>query len=108
MSQITIASLEADIKKREQELAEVKEQLKKAKLESPDKQLAKELHSMLCTWNHTDGCGWFYEIRNNEDDWSGSAHGQYLMKARSLIGKCKEHNLTVEQAINIFNLVRGV
>lgn len=108
MSQVTIASLEADIAKREQELADAKEQLKKAKLESPDKQLAKELHSMLCRWNHTDGCGWFYEFRNKEDDWSGNAHGQYLIKAQNLIGKCKDHNITVDQAIAFYKLVQGV
>lgn len=108
MSQITIASIEADIAKRKKELVELEQTLTKAKLESPDKQLAKELHGMLCRWNHTDGCGWFYEIKNKEDDWTGHAHGEYLMKAQSLIGKCTEHNITFDYAIEIYKLVKGV
>lgn len=108
MSHNTIASYEADIKKREQELVAAKEQLKKAKLESPDKQLAKELHNMLCYWNHTDGCGWFYEFKDNQHDWTAYAHGQYLLKAQNLIGKCKEHGIAVEEALSIYKLVKGV
>lgn len=108
MTYTTIASIEADIKKREQELAAAKVALEQAKRESPDKQLAKELHGMLCTWNHTDGCGWFYEIKNKEDVWTGHAHGQYLMKARSLINKCTDHNITFDYAIEIYKLVKGV
>lgn len=104
----TIAAIQADIKKHEQDLAAAKAALEKAKLESPDKLLAKELHGMLCQWNHTDGCGWFYEFKNKEDDWTGHSHGQYLIKAQSLIGKCKDHNITVDQAISIYKLVKGV
>lgn len=70
----TIKEIESKIQKHQQELRELEESLIKAKQESPEQQLAKELHGLLCTWNHTDGCGWFYEIKNKEDDWLGHAH----------------------------------
>lgn len=108
MSQVTIASLEADIKKRKQELAEAMAALEKAKLESPDQQLARELHGILCTWNHTDGCGWFYEMKNKEDDWTGRTHGEYLRKAGLFRHACEMRNISVEQAFDIYKLVKGV
>jgi hypothetical protein len=108
MTYQTIASIEADIAKRKKELAEMQTALEKAKQESPEIQLARQLHGMLCTWNHTDGCGWFYEMKNSQDDWTGHAHDQYLTKARVLTNRCKEHNLTADQAIAIYKLVKGV
>ena len=108
MSQITIASIEADIAKRKKELVELEQTLTKAKLESPDKQLAKELHGMLCRWNHTDGCGWFYEMKNNEDDWTGHAHGEYLGRAQKLTHICESDGIAVERAFEMFKLIRGI
>ena len=108
MSQLTIFGIEEQIKKQKQELKELEEKLVKAKLESPDHQLAKELHNMLCTWNHTDGCGWFYEMKNKQDDWNGSAHGTYLKKAQKLLHVCDQEGITVERAIEMYKLVKGI
>lgn len=108
MSSLTIDALEADIKKRERELAEAKAALEHAKKESPDKQLARELHSLLCTWNHTDGCGWFYEFKDKKDDWTGWAHGEYLKKAQRLIHKCNSQGCSPDQALELFRLVKGI
>ena len=108
MSSQTIFGIEEQIKKRQQEIKDLETQLVEAKLQSPDKQLATELHSMLCQWNHTDGCGWFYEFSNKKDNWSGHAHGEYLKKAQSLIHKCEQEGVTVDQAISLFKLVKGI
>lgn len=108
MSKLTIFGIEEQIKKRQQELKELEAQLVEAKLESPDKQLATELHGMLCNWNHTDGCGWFYEFKDKKDDWRGSAHGQYLKKAQNLIHQCEKEGVTVDQAISLFKMVKGI
>jgi len=51
---------------------------------TPEQRLACELHSMMCTWNHTDGCGWFYEIHKNVHDWNRGDHARWLEKARKL------------------------
>ena len=108
MSNLTIFGIEEQIKKHKQELADLEKSLVKAKLESPDHQLAKELHSMLCRWNHTDGCSWFYEMKNNKDDWNGSAHGTYLKKAQKLIHKCEQEDISIDSAIAIYKMVGDV
>lgn len=108
MSSQTIFGIEEQIKKRQQELKDLEGQLVEAKLQSPDKQLATELHGMLCQWNHTDGCGWYYEFKDKKDNWAGSSHGEYLKKAQKLIHKCEQENVTVDQAISLFKLVKGI
>jgi len=47
---------------------------------TPAQKLAEELHKELCGWNHTDGCGWYYE--NSWDEWT---HEKYLKKAEELL-----------------------
>lgn len=108
MSQLTIFDIEEKIKKHKTDLDKLEKELETAKLESPDHQLAKELHSMLCTWNHTDGCGWYYEFKNKQDDWTGRAHGEYLKRAQKLIHACSQEGCTVEKAIGLFKLIRGI
>lgn len=107
MSDLTIFGIEEKIKTHKAEMAKLEKELERAKLESPDHQLAKELHGMLCTWNHTDGCGWFYEMKNKEDDWTGRAHGEYLKRAQKLICQCKDEGIRVESAIAMFKAIRG-
>jgi hypothetical protein len=95
-------------------IAAAEEQIRKAKAElvelatiPEDERLADSLHSTLCTWNHTDGCGWYYEFTNKKPDWDGNEHGWYLAKARLLIGKCKEHGISTSDALSIFKLVKS-
>lgn len=107
MSKLTIFSIEEQIKKHEQGLKDLQAQLVEAKLESPDHQLAKELHSMLCTHNHTDGCGWHYEVHNKIEDWTGHAHSEYLKKAQKLICHCESQGMDVGATLAAFKLVRG-
>lgn len=40
--------------------------------------IAEGLHSKLCHYNHTDGCGWFYGP-------DAGPHAEYREKARALI-----------------------
>jgi hypothetical protein len=104
----TIKEIESKIQKHQQELRELEESLIKAKQESPEQQLAKELHGLLCTWNHTDGCGWFYEIKNKEDDWLGHAHGEYLKKAQRLVHYCNRENVSVEKVILSYKIMKAL
>jgi hypothetical protein len=108
MSTETIASIEAEIALQKELLASLERKLEKAKKESPNCQLAKELHGMLCTVNHTDGCSWFYEVKDGEDDWTGYSHGMYLKKAQKLIHECKQKGVTVEQALELHKLLKGI
>ena len=108
MSELTIFGIEEKIKTHKAEMAKLEVELEKAKLESPDHQLAKELHGMLCTWNHTDGCGWYYEMKGKEDNWTGRAHGEYLARAQKLICKCKEEGIKVEAALSMYKMIKGL
>ena len=107
MSNLTIFAIEEKIKQHEQGLKDLQAQLEVAKLESPDHQLAKELHGMLCTQNHTDGCGWHYEFNNKQDNWSGHAHTEYLKKAQKLISHCDSEGMDITATLAAFKLVRG-
>jgi len=107
MSKLTLFAIEEQIKQHEQGLKDLQAQLIAAKLESPDHQLAKELHGMLCTHNHTDGCGWHYEVKNKKDDWTSHAHSEYLKKAQKMICHCDEHGLDIASTLTAFKLIRG-
>ena len=108
MSQATVFSIEEELRQHKEAISKLEVALEEAKLEPPDQQLAKELHSMLCTWNHEDGCGWYYEITNKKDDWSKDTHGRYLSKARSLMHKCKEQRIDLRTAIDLLKLVKSI
>ena len=68
MSKVTIASVEKRIAETKQELTELEHQLKTYQAEPREQQLARELHDLACNANHTDGCGWYYEIHKGIDD----------------------------------------
>ena len=108
MSKLTLFAIEEKIKQHEQGLNDLKAQLVEAKLEYTDHQLAKELHGILCRWKHTDGCGWHYEMKDKKDDWTGHAHTEYLRKAQKLIHSCEQEGVSVERAIELFKMVKGV
>jgi len=107
MSKLTIFGIEEQIKQHEQGLKDLQAQLEEAKLESPDHQLAKELHSMLCNQNHTDGCGWHYEFTGKKDNWTGHAHSEYLKKAQKMICHCDKEGMDITATLAAFKLIRG-
>jgi hypothetical protein len=56
------AEIESQIREKREELAQLEHALKVAQQEPPEHQLARELHDLLCHWNHTDGCGWHCQL----------------------------------------------
>ena len=52
---------------------------------SEAEELAVALHKKQCRWNHTDGCGWYYEYNKGSHDWNGYSHKEYLTKAHNMI-----------------------
>ncbi len=102
----TVTEIAAEIERRKQELAELENQLDIAKNEPDDYRLARELHALLCRWNHTDGCGWFYEFKDKQDVWTGHAHAEYLGKARKLMHRCKEKSIGYQFAIEVYKMVK--
>lgn len=108
MSNNTVPRLTEEIAELQDKLAQAKLSLRQAKLESPEKQLAVILHDLLCNWNHTDGCGWFYEFKNKIPQWDSYAHADYLEKAERLIARCHRENIAPERAIEIYRLLEAL
>ncbi len=71
----------SEIAELEAKLAEKKKE--KAKFDAmPERQrLAEIIHEKQCTWNHTDGCGWYYESWEKP----GYSRNEYLEKADKLL-----------------------
>lgn len=77
----TINQLEKDIATMQKKVAE----LKSAPQQTVTQKLAVYLHDKLCTWNHTDGCSWYYAIDKGRHNWNDHAHKHYLDKAYKLL-----------------------
>ena len=65
---------------------------------SKDHRLAVFLHDAYCTWNHTDGCEWFYEVKGDVHDWAGLSHQQWLKRARSALKVLDDPDLIMKVA----------
>lgn len=73
---------------------------------SAEHKLAITLHDMLCRWNHTDGCSWYYEGTTARPDWGGHAHGEYLGKALRVVTFCDRCKISTDEAINLLKLMK--
>lgn len=60
---------------------------KKLLQQSPEAQLAIALHGALCHHNHTDGCGWYYAIKDGLPTWEEYSQQEYLKRAHNLLNK---------------------
>ena len=58
--------------------------------------LADLLHEKMCHYNHADGCGWHYEMKNGHHDWSGNAHHEYLKKAQRMLNVVNDPELIAQ------------
>lgn len=97
-----LAQEELDIEITERELAARKLKLAQAKENlislSPTHQLAISLHEKFCNWNHTDGCSWWYAVKDGVHDWSEDSHRSYFNKAHQVMTRLRcepvtEHNV---------------
>lgn len=91
-----ILDFERQLKKKREELKEAK---KEAAERSPLHDLAITLHDMLCNWNHTDGCSWFYE-----KEWTDYTHSKYLEKASRLLLSCEA--IGVKDPIKVLRIAK--
>lgn len=71
---------------------------------TPAQQLALTLHSSQCHLNHTDGCGWEYEVHKGVDDWGGSTHLRWEKKAAEAMRLLPA--FTAEQIIEVARVLR--
>lgn len=95
----------AEIAAHEAEIAELKREQEAFRALTPTQQLAISLHDAQCRYNHTDQCGWFYEIHKGVHDWSGYAHADYLKKARKVVDLLPD--FSHDQIIQVSNALRA-
>lgn len=91
-----LIDIDREIEELEQKIQVLKTE--KARLQNmPDNQrLAEALHSVQCHWNHTDGCGWFYE---SWDD-PGYSRKEYLRKADAMLNE-----MSIEHAMKVIKFM---
>jgi len=100
----SIFTLEKELAERQAEVAKIQAQIDAKKNYSSTEQLADFLHANLCKYNHTDGCGWYYEMKNGIDNWSGPDHQKYLAKANRITDICQKHMIpNTKIVIDIIN-----
>lgn len=56
------------------------------------KPLVVRAHGILCSWNHTDGCSWGYEMTGDQHNWRGWAHARWLRHWEELMLGTNERN----------------
>lgn len=93
----------AKLNKRKRQLEETiekAEEKEKNERQKPIRNIAIKAHDLFCAWNHTDGCGWFYEndARNEEHVWRGDSHSHYLNQIEKLF-KDKQISPAILEAI---------
>ena len=97
-----VATLRSQIEKLQAELLEEEERMSLIS-EGDPKELAILLHKLKCNSNHTDQCGWHYEIgKNGQRDWNGYAHAEYLKKANAFLQHFGEDDISEKIAIYEF------
>ena len=76
---------------------ELEKEIEKIEAEERDRELddlkplAIKAHDLLCSYNHCDGCGWSYEIKNGVHNWKYGAHDRWLsMIAKIVMGEPKD------------------
>lgn len=86
-----------EIETLEKELAKLRLKRKKFDELPVEMQTATKLHNCLCTYNHTDGCAWFYF----EHDWTEDTHDRYLTKARRMISFSSATGVSPESLVSL-------
>ena len=69
--------------------------------------LAIKLHDKLCRWNHTDGCAWYYFIKDGVHDWSESSHKAYLVKAHRVMMHLDKKQITCDNVTEFIDVLYG-
>lgn len=105
-------SRESEIDDQIAKLQAEKKSLQEAKVNvNPETaKLAIELHRLFCTANHTDGCGFYYEVENRKGgvdvhDWSGYSHQVYFKKAQAVLPLLVKQHVSVYQFLSMIEAV---
>lgn len=108
MAETTMMKAERKLREAEEAARIALEELEEVKRAeatlTPEQMLAIEIHNINCHYEHTETCGWFYEIRNKVHNWDDWTHKRYLEKAVALREEFPE--MTAEAVIRIIELAK--
>lgn len=94
-----IAEVDNELDKLQKKIRELEIKKKNLLDMSEVERIAVTLHSRMCTSNHTDGCDWYYDVKNGKHDWNGHAHQTYLKKAKKIVLKCEALKIKPSDAL---------
>ena len=82
-------SIDSRIQELERELTTLKQKKEQLARLSVPQQLAIWLHDNMCTLNHVDQCGWFYEVDTENDihRWDQPTRARYLDTASAMLSR---------------------
>jgi hypothetical protein len=86
------------------ELAKAEAERDKFEMLREDKRLATIIHEDQCHWNHTDGCGWFYNDEKDPTIWvKDTTRARYLKKANDLLAV-----VDYDTALKVMKALKGL
>lgn len=77
----------SELKEEQENILQEIKRLENPEPELPIHKVAIYLHDNFCSGNHTDGCGWGYEICDDIHDWKAFAHTSWLRFAEQFVKK---------------------
>ena len=78
-----IQNAKDELRKAQEKLAKLEQDKKKFEGLSDEQRFGELIHVSQCRWNHTDGCGWYYESWDKH----GYSRGEYLDKAIKILNE---------------------
>lgn len=101
---INMDEIEAEILEAEKRVADLKRKKNMVNQLSDAQRLAIELHNG-CRIEHTEMCGWFYEIdrRTGAANWNNYVHRSYLDRAERILSLTGSDADTIIEVIKIVN-----
>jgi hypothetical protein len=85
MSTQNINDIQKEIKNLEKKLEAERAKLTELNNLPLERKIAVYMHERMCTWNHTDGCGWYYHSNLDEKDWKNGERKMWLDRANKLL-----------------------
>ena len=98
---VRLTGLAAEIAQKKAELAELEGRLSTWENLPEEYQVAEKLHSMLCHWNHTDGCSWEYESWKEPRD----TRMRYVEKAENLLAFTKGNGISTDVLFDLLEKI---
>ena len=97
-----------EIAGKQRELKKIEDELIKLEALKPHERIAVGLHDILCRHNHTDGCGWYYEVKDGVHEWNKTTHKDWLKKGVRVDDFINDNDITEDQLFDLVNLTNAL